>query len=331
MLLGMEEDVTEGGEGTSVATGSLEVSLGALPMKVGCGGGTLGLGAGGLAPSVGVALGLPEAGEVGPSEVADTVLEWKGVAVLRGVVKMEGAASVLAEDAWTGEVLCVSWLPGPVEMIPEVGAAAVVGVAEVLARASVEPRSTVAVEVAVDGPKGPVVVASVVAGVERGAPVLTEAGVGVMDVCSVGEAGKGEVNGDVRVLAGVSMVEEVRTGDRDGAVGTCVVTRRVLAALVVWAAEAEARVAVREVAGAAVSLGVATCVVDPVGVLAGGEGPAVVWVVGRVVVSVGRGLVFGVEAEAGCVLGAGGGERGTPVDEVRLWVATGLELVEAGA
>lgn len=89
--------------------------------------------------------------------------------------------------------------------------------------------------------------------------------------------------------------------------------------------------AAREVAGAAVSLGVATCVVDPVGVLAGGEGPAVVWLVGSVVVSVGRGLVFGVEAEAGSVAGAGGGERGTPVDEVRLWVATGVEVVEAGA
>ena len=331
MLLGVAEFVTDGGEGTSVATGWVAVSLGSLPVVVACRDGTVVLGEGGLAPSVGVALGLPEAGEEAPSEVAGTVLDWKGVAVLRGVVKMEGAAGVLAEDAWTGEVLCVSWLPGPVEMIPEVGAAAVVGVAEVLARASVEPRSTVVVEVAVDGPKGPVVVASVVAGVERRAPVLTEEGGGVVDVCSVAEAGRGEVNGDVRVLAGVSMVEEVRTGDRDGAVGTCVVTRRVLAALVVWAAEAEARVAVREVAGAAVSLGVATCVVDPVGVLAGGEGPAVVWVVGSVVVSLGRGLVFGMEAEAGSVMGAGGGERGTPVDEVRLWVATGLEVVEAGA
>ena len=57
--------------------------------------------------------------------------------------------------------------------------------------------------------------------------------------------------------------------------------------------------------------------------------PAVVWVVGSVVVSVGRGLVFGVEAEAGCVLGAGGEEGGTLVDAVRLWVATGVEVVEA--
>ena len=74
-------------------------------------------------------------------------------------------------------------------------------------------------------------------------------------------------------------------------------------------------------------------VVDPVGVLAGGEGPAVVWVVGSVVMSVGRGLVCGVEAEAeaGSVPGAGGGERGTPVDEVGLLVATGVEVVDAGA
>ena len=209
--------------------------------------------------------------------------------------------------------------------------AACVGVAEVLARASVELRFTVAVEVAVDGPEGPVDVAEVVAGVELGAPVLTEEGGGVVDVCSVAEAGRGEVKGDVRVLAGVSMVEEVRTGARDGAVGTGVVTRRVLAALVVCAVEAEARVAVREVAGAAVSLGMATCVVDPVRMLEGGVGPAVVWVLGSVLVSVGRGLVFGVEAEAGCVLGAVGGERGTLVDAVRLWVATGVELLEAGA
>ena len=80
-----------------------------------------------------------------------------------------------------------------------------------------------------------------------------------------------------------------------------------------------------------VSVGVATWVVDPVGVLVGGEVPAVVWVVGSVVMSVGRGLVFGVEAEAGSVLGAGGGERGTPVDEVGLLVATGVEVVDAGA
>ena len=127
------------------------------------------------------------------------------------------------------------------------------------------------------------------------------------------------------------MVEAVRTGALGGAVGVGVVTRRVLAAPVVCAAAAEGRVAVREVAGAAVSLGVATCVLDPGGVLAGGEGPAVVWVAGSVVMSVGRGLVFGVEAEAGSVLGAGGGERGTPVDEVGLLVATGVEVVDAGA
>lgn len=126
------------------------------------------------------------------------------------------------------------------------------------------------------------------------------------------------------------MVEAVRTGALGGAVGVGVVTRRVCAP-VVCAAAAEGRVAVREVAGAAVSLGVATCVLDPVGVLAGGEGPAVVWVAGSVVMSVGRGLVFGVEAEAGSVLGAGGGERGTPVDEVGLLVATGVEVVDAGA
>ena len=112
-------------------------------------------------------------------------------------------------------------------------------------------------------------VASVVEGVELGALVLTEKGGGIVDVCSMAEAVRGEVNADARLLAGESMVDEVRNGARDGAVGTGVVTRRVLAALVVWAAEAEARVAVREVAGAAVSLGVATCVVDPVGVLAG--------------------------------------------------------------
>ena len=161
MLLGVAEDVTDGGEGTPVATGWLEVSLGGVPVVVGCGGGTLALGAGGLAPSAGVVLALvrPEAGAEAPSNVAGMALERKGAAVLRGVVKMEGAA----------------------------------------------------------------------------------------------------------------------------------------------------------------------------GVLAGGVGPAVVWVVGSVVVSVGRGLVFGVEAEAGSVLGAGGGERGTHVDAVGLLVATGVEVVDAGA
>lgn len=54
-----------------------------------------------------------------------------------------------------------------------------------------------------------------------------------------------------------------------------------------------------------VSVGVATWVVDRVGVLVGGEVPAVVWVGGSVVVLVGGGLVFGFEGEVGSVLGAG--------------------------
>ena len=210
MLLGVAEDVTDGGEGTPVATGWLEVSLGGVPVVVGCGGGTLALGAGGLAPSAGVVLALvrPEAGAEAPSDVAGMALERKGAAVLRGVVKMEGAAGVLAEGAWTGKVLCVRWVVGPEEMIPvagvavgvavAAGAGAGAGVAEVLARASVEPRAT-AEGAVVDGAAGPVDAASVVAGVELGAPVLTEEGGRVVDVCSVAEAGRGEVNAEVRV------------------------------------------------------------------------------------------------------------------------------------
>lgn len=202
----MAEDVTDGAEGTSGATGWLEVSLGGVPVVVGCGGGTLVLGAGERAPSLGVALLLPEAGEEAPSDVAGMVLERKGVAVLRGVVKMEVAAGVLAEVAWTGKVLCVWWVVGPEEVVPVVGVAAAaavavgvgVGVAEVPGRASVEPRWTA--EVAVDGPAGRLDVASVVAGVELGAPVLTEEAGRVVDVCSGAEAGRGEVNADVRVL-----------------------------------------------------------------------------------------------------------------------------------
>ena len=176
-------------------------------MVVGCGGGPLVLGAGGLAASAGVvlALVLPEAGEEAPSDVAGMVPEPKGVAVLRGVVKMEVAAGVLAEVAWTGKVLCVRWVVGPEEMMPVVGVAMAVpvgvgvGVSEGLARARVEPRSTAEVAV-VDGAAGPVDVASVVAGVELGARVLTEEGGRVVDVCSGAEAGRGEVKAEVRVL-----------------------------------------------------------------------------------------------------------------------------------
>lgn len=210
MLLGVAEDVTDGGEGTPVATGWLAVSLGGVPVVVGRGGGTLALGAGGLAPSAGVvlALVLPGAGEEAPSDVAGTALERKGVAVLRGVVKMEVAAGVLAEVAWTGKVLCVRGVVGPEEMIPVVGVAAAVGaaaglglgVAEGLARASVEPRATAEVAV-VDGAAGPADVASVVAGAELGAPVPTEEGGRVVDVCGAAEAGRGEVTAEVRVLA----------------------------------------------------------------------------------------------------------------------------------
>jgi hypothetical protein len=208
VLLGVAEDVTDGGEGTPVATGWLAVSLGGVPVVVGCGGGTLALGAGGLAPSAGVvlALVLPGAGEEAPSDVAGTALERKGVAVLRGVVKMEVAAGVLAEVAWTGKVLCVRGVVGPEEMIPVVGVAEAaaaglgVGVAEGLARASVEPRATAEVAV-VDGAAGPADVASVVAGAELGAPVPTEEGGRVVDVCGAAEAGRGEVTAEVRVLA----------------------------------------------------------------------------------------------------------------------------------
>lgn len=204
MLLGVAEDVTDGGEGTPVATGWLAVSLGGVPVVVGRGGGTLALGAGGLAPSAGVvlALVLPGAGEEAPSDVAGTALERKGVAVLRGVVKMEVAAGVLAEVAWTGKVLCVRGVVGPEEMIPVVGVAAGlgVGVAEGLARASAEPRATAEVAV-VDGAAGPADVASVVAGAELGAPVPTEEGGRVVDVCGAAEAGRGEVTAEVRVLA----------------------------------------------------------------------------------------------------------------------------------
>ena len=176
-------------------------------MVVGCGGGPLVLGAGGLAASAGVvlALVLPEAGEEAPSDVAGMVPEPKGVAVLRGVVKMEVAAGVLAEVAWTGKVLCVRWVVGPEEMMPVVGVAVAVpvgvgvGVSEGLARARVEPRSTAEVAV-VDGAAGPVDVASLVAGVELGARVLTEEGGRVVDVCSGAEAGRGEVKAEVRVL-----------------------------------------------------------------------------------------------------------------------------------
>ena len=38
MLLGVAEDVTDGGEGTPVATGWLAVSLGGVPVVVGRGG-----------------------------------------------------------------------------------------------------------------------------------------------------------------------------------------------------------------------------------------------------------------------------------------------------
>jgi hypothetical protein len=208
VLLGVAEDVTDGGEGTPVATGWLAVSLGGVPVVVGRGGGTLALGAGGLAPSAGVvlALVLPGAGEEAPSDVAGTALERKGVAVLRGVVKMEVAAGVLAEVAWTGKVLCVRGVVGPEEMIPVVGVAEAaaaglgVGVAEGLARASAEPRATAEVAV-VDGAAGPADVASVVAGAELGAPVPTEEGGRVVDVCGAAEAGRGEVTAEVRVLA----------------------------------------------------------------------------------------------------------------------------------
>ena len=106
---------------------------------------------------------------------------------------MEVAAGVLAEVAWTGKVLCVRGVVGPEEMIP------VVGVAEGLARASVEPRATAEVAV-VDGAAGPADVASVVAGAELGAPVPTEEGGRVVDVRGAAEAGRGEVNAEVRAL-----------------------------------------------------------------------------------------------------------------------------------
>ena len=62
-----------------------------------------------------------------------------------------------------------------------------------------EPRATAEVAV-VDGAAGPADVASVVAGAELGAPVPTEEGGRVVDVRGAAEAGRGEVNAEVRAL-----------------------------------------------------------------------------------------------------------------------------------
>ena len=62
--------------------------------------------------------------------------------------------------------------------------------------------------------------------------------------------------------------------------------------------------------------------------LLGGNGSGGVCKEGSMVESVDTGLVFWVEAEARYVLGGGGGERGTPVEEVRRWVATAVVVEE---
>ena len=130
----------------------------------------------------------------------------------------------------------------------------------VLERASVELRSVVRVN-------GPVVledVDSVVAGVSVEAGVLTEDGGIVVAVCTIAEVGRDDGNADVILLPVVDVVEELTTGALRGVVGMGVFTRCVVAPWAVSVAEMD-KVAVIEVAGASVCVGVVISVVDVVG------------------------------------------------------------------
>ena len=124
------------------------------------------------------------------------------------------------------------------------------------------------------------------------------------------------------------MAEEVRIGLLCTVVGMSVVTRCVVEAWVVSVVEGKDKVVVVEV-GPAVSVGVVISVMGLVEILVGGEGTEVVWGVGALVVKVDRGLVFLVDVEAGSVL-VEGGDEGTLVDDVKVLVVMGVEVVDAG-
>ena len=120
------------------------------------------------------------------------------------------------------------------------------------------------------------------------------------------------------------MVEDVRIAVVWTVVGVIVVIKCVLAAWVVSAEEGGDRGVVVEV-GAAVSVGVVITVVDLVGVLVGGEETEEVLGVGILY----RGLVFLEEVEAASVVVVEV-DKSTLVDDVKVLVVTGVEVVDAG-
>lgn len=188
MLVGVEDDVTDGGVDITVVTGWLEVSLGGVAVVV-CS--ALVLVAGEVVLSAGVVLEVLVAREEVPRDVAGMVEEGEAVTVLWVVADVDALLDTVAELVTPRKVVPVSWVVGEDSML-------FADVGEGLDSASVELRSLVELR----EPVGLVDVDSVVAGVGVEASVLTEDGGTVVDVCGIVEPGWVVVNADVAVLPG---------------------------------------------------------------------------------------------------------------------------------
>ena len=138
-----------------------------------------------------------------------------------------------------------------------------------------------------------------------------------------------EVGGDVSVGWTVEgTVPEVTAGALCGVPGAAVVTLSVVASRVAWDAGGVGRVAVVAEAGAEVAGPGLVSEVAPVGgAELAGAGREVVWVAGVPLGEPDPGLVLEVQAGAGSVVGAGGEDPGPLVEDVRVWAATGVEVV----
>ncbi|XP_047635224.1 elastin-like [Phacochoerus africanus] len=253
-----------------------------------------------------------------PGPLVEDVRVWAatGVEVVVGAgdgAVWVGVAAVVREGGDVMRVVMAAGEPGErsVAGVPEVGRGG----------AELEPAATAEVALGAWVARVPAVGAGEEPPEEVPAGLVEREGAGVLRVL---------VNMDVTPgpVAAVGTVPEVTAGALCGVPGAAVVTLSVVASRVAWDAGGVGRVAVVAEAGAEVAGPGLVSEVAPVGgAELAGAGREVVWVAGVPLGELDPGLVLEVQAGAGSVVGAGGEDPGPLVEDVRVWAATGVEVV----
>ncbi|XP_020943635.1 elastin-like [Sus scrofa] len=263
------------------------------------------------------------AGGEDPGPLVEDVRVWAATGVEVVVGAGDGAVwvGVTAVVREGGDVMRVV-------MAGEPGERSVAGVAEVgRGGAELEPAATAEVALGAWVARVPAVGAGEEPPEEVPAGLVEREGAGVLWVLVNMDVTPGPVAAVVGT-AGVGTVPEVTAGALCGVPGAAVVTLSVVASRVAWDAGGVGRVAVVAEAGAEVAGPGLVSEVAPVGgAELAGAGREVVWVAGVPLGEPDPGLVLEVQAGAGSVVGAGGEDPGPLVEDVRVWAATGVEVV----